>query len=604
MANQLVQMIANQTQHFGQREVYRFCWNTPNHWTPTSWIDFEKQTIIAAQALCSLQLKPLQRIAICSPNTPQILITEFAAFRNRCAATPIYAASSQEQFNFIIANSEAQIIFIGNKDQYPLAFNYWQKNQQQIKKIIIYKTDNINISDCPVAISWHDFMQIGSDAPHTITSEITKRTNDALPSDLATLIYTSGTTGSPKGVEILHSNYDAAMKMHLERLTNVSQNDLSMSFLPMSHILEKAWCYFCLTKGIPIAINYDPREIQDTIHSVNPTIMCCVPRFWEKVYVAANHKINSMNPLMRTAAKWAINIGKRRNLKYIRTGRKVPFLLEKQYQLCNRKIFAKLKQAIGIPNPNMFPTAGAPLSNKICEFMHAVGINIVIGYGLSETTATVTCFPQKNYQIGTVGTPLPGINVKISPQGEILVKAPTVTPGYYQNPQANKEAFTTDGYFRTGDAGYFNKQGALILTERIKDLFKTANGKYIAPQALESRLAENPYIDEAAVIGEGRKYVTALIVPNFHNLRKWAKTKAIPTENIPEMIANTQIQEFMLRQVQNTQQHLAPFEQIKKIALLPAHFSIMNGEITNTMKVRRPIVAKRYSREIEKMYQQ
>ena len=336
---------------------------------------------------------------------------------------------------------------------------------------------------------------------------------------------------------------------------------------------------------------------------MHPNLMATVPRFWEKVYTAVKEKIAGMSRLQRMAVARALKVGKSRNLHYKRLGLKVPVLVEKEYQFWNRRIFSKLSRAIGIPQPNMFPTAGAPLSDRICEFFHCVGINIVIGYGLSETTATVTCFPTTHYQIGTVGTPLPGINVKIDENGEILVKAPTVTPGYFKNPQANAEAFTPDGWFRTGDAGHFTPEGALVLTERVKDLFKTSNGKYIAPQMLESRLAENKYIDEAAVIGDRRKFVSALLVPNFPNLRQWAEKQGLGDKDTEELLRDPRVIEFMMKQVESVQKGVASYEKIKRITLLPNHFSIMNGEVTNTMKVRRPVVARRYAKEIEAMYE-
>ena len=388
----------------------------------------------------------------------------------------------------------------------------------------------------------------------------------------------------------------------MKLLKGLSDRDLSMAFLPMSHILEKAWCFFLLSKGVPIAVNYDPRLIQDTIHDVHPSVMCCVPRFWEKVYAGVKEKIAGMSRTQRWMVNRAIAIGKKRNIKYVRVGKQAPWLVEKEYQFWNRRVFQKLKDAIGIPNPNFYPTAGAPLSDTICEFMRSVGINVIIGYGLSETTATVSCFPDVGWEIGTVGIPLPGIKVRIDTNGEILVKGGTVTPGYYENPEANAAAFTEDGYFRTGDAGHFTASGALVLTERVKDLFKTSNGKYIAPQMMESRLAENKYIDEVAVIGDQRKFVTALVVPNLSQLRKWAAEKGLDGEDTEQLVKNPKVVEFIMSQVQNYQKDIAEYEKIKRITLLPHHFSIMNGEVTNTMKVRRPIVARNYAAQIEAMY--
>lgn len=603
MANKLVEIIPAQARRYGDREAYRFCWRKDGEWQSTSWKEFEAQINVAAKALASLGLIEKDTIAICSPNTPQILIAELGAFANRIAAIPLYSSSSQEQYDFMVTNGEARVLFVGDSHQYPLAYNYWKKHPERITRIVVFKNDELELKpDDTITIFWDDFVRLGMNTPEEIALEVKRRTEEGLPEDMATLIYTSGTTGEPKGVCITHSNYDACMEAHLKLLTQVNDTDLSMAFLPMSHILEKAWCFFCLTKGLPVAINYDPRIITETIHNVHPNIMCCVPRFWEKVYAGVKEKIAGMGKMQRMMVARALKVGKKRNLDYKRRGKKVPLLVEKEYQFWNKNIFQKLKHAIGIPNPNMFPTAGAPISDRIVEFMRSVGIDVLVGYGLSETTATVSFYPPVDYEIGTVGIPIPGLEVKIDTNGEILVKGPTVTPGYYKNPKANEDAFTDDGFFRTGDAGYFNGNGALVLTERVKDLFKTSNGKYIAPQMLESRLAENKYIDEAAVIGDQRKFVTALIVPNFPQLRRWAEKKGIDTSDTEKFVKNQEVVNFVMSQINEVQKDLASYEQIKRITLLPNHFSIMNGEVTNTMKVRRPIVAKRYAPEIEAMY--
>ena len=604
MANKLVEMIPAQARRYGAREAYRFCWRKDGEWLSTSWEEFALQVEVAAKALAMLGLMEKDTIAICSPNTPQVLITEFGAFKNRLASIPLYSSSSQAQFDFIVNDGGAKVLFVGDRHQYPLAYNHWKNNPGHVTKIVIFKNDGLELfDDDTVSIFWDDFVRLGMEAPDEIVREVAARQERGLPDDMATLIYTSGTTGEPKGVCITHSNYDAAMEMHLRLLRTVTDRDLSMAFLPMSHILEKAWCLFCLTKGVAIAVNYDPRLIQDTIHEVHPNLMCCVPRFWEKVYAAVREKISLMGKVQRMMVSLAIKTGYRRNIGYVREGRKVPRLLEMQYRFWDRKIFSKLKLAIGIPDPNFFPTAGAPLSDRICTFLRSVGIDVIVGYGLSETTATVSCFPQYHYEIGTVGLPLPGISVRIDGNGEILVKGPTVTPGYYNNPDANAKAFTDDGYFRTGDAGYLTPSGARVLTERVKDLFKTSNGKYVAPQMLESRLAENKYIDEVAVIGDRRKYVTALVVPNLSQLRRWAAKEGLDGLDTAELVSDPRTVAFVMGQISSLQKDLAEYEKIKKITLLPNHFSIMNGEVTNTMKVRRPIVARRYAREIEAMYE-
>ena len=603
MANRLVDIVSAQAKRYGSREAYRFCWRKDGEWQSTSWNDFGLQVEVAGKALARIGLIEKDTIAICSPNTPQILITELGGFRNRLSAIPIYANSSQDQFDFIVNNGGAKVLFVGDSHQYPLAYNHWKKNPDSIKKIVVFKNDELKLeADDTVTIFWDDFVRMGMEASDDVAKEVEARSERGLPEDMATLIYTSGTTGEPKGVVISHANYDAAIETHIRLLKQVKDTDLSMAFLPMSHILAKAWCYYCISRGVAIAVNYDPRVIQDTIHDVHPNLMCCVPRFWEKVYAAVKEKIATMSKMQRMMVDRAIRCGRKRNLDYKRLGKRVPWFLEKEYQFWDKNIFRKLKMAIGIPEPNMFPTAGAPLSDRIVEFMRSVGIEVTIGYGLSETTATVSYYPPVGYEIGTVGIPLPGLSVRIDKNGEILVKGPTVTAGYYMNEEANLQAFTDDGYFRTGDAGYFMESGALVLTERVKDLFKTSNGKYIAPQMLESRLAENKYIDEAAVIGDQRKFVTALIVPNLSQLRAWASQNGIPSDDTEKFVSDPKVVAFMMEQINGVQYGLAEYEKIKRITLLPHHFSIMNGEVTNTMKVRRPVVAKRYSKEIEAMY--
>lgn len=600
--NRLVEIIPRQAERHGSREAYRFCTADSKNWQSVSWTDFARSVDTAAKAFAAIGLLEKDTVAICSPNTPQILITEFGAFRNRMACIPIYASSVQAQFDFIVTNGDAKMLFVGDAEQYPLAYNYWKRNGN-ILRIVVFNREGVKLADDDtVTIFWDEFMRLGSEAGDDVDRIVRDRADRGLPEDMATLIYTSGTTGEPKGVVITHANYDAAIEKHLEVLTSLKDSDLSMAFLPMSHILEKAWCFFCITRGLTIAINYDPRVIAETIHDVHPNLMCCVPRFWEKVYAGVREKIEGMPGFQKLMIRRALAVGRARNLKYLRSGRKVPVLLEREYRFWDKRVYSRLKTAVGIPDPNFFPTAGAPLSDSICRFFRSIGIDIIIGYGLSETTATVSCFRQTGYEIGTVGKPLPGIEVRIDTNGEILVKGATVTPGYYNNPEANEQAFTSDGFFRTGDAGYFNPDGALVLTERVKDLFKTSNGKYIAPQMMESRLAENKYIDEVAVIGDRRKFVTALIVPNLSQLRAWAATQGIPTDDTATLMSEPRTIAFIMSQIESYQRDLADFEKIKRITLLPHHFSIMNGEVTNTMKVRRPIVARNYADQIEKMY--
>ncbi|MDE6368770.1 MAG: long-chain fatty acid--CoA ligase, partial [Muribaculaceae bacterium] len=546
-------------------------------------------------------VEPQTMINIFSANCPEILIADFACFRTRAIPVSLYSTSRPEQVAFIINDSGATMIMVGDAKQYNIVRQV-APNCHTLKTIVTFDDSIVLDDDDKMTMRFDAMLKLGEAAGKQSRDVVDMRRAEATPDDIATLIYTSGTTGEPKGAILPHSCFDAAIEIHRRRLDTLSEADRSLCFLPLSHIFEKAWTYFCLDYGIKVYINHNPKEIQTAIKEVAPTCMCSVPRFWEKVYTAVSEKISAMKGIKKFMVQRALKIGTIRNLEYVRLGKRAPWWIEKQYQFFDKRILSVMRKAIGINNGNIFPTAGAPLSANIVEFFHACGVNIVIGYGLSETTATVTCFPTVGYEIGTVGTVLPEIEVKIGDNSEILVKAPTVMRGYYRRPEATAEAFTDDGWFRTGDAGHFDDSGALILTERLKDLFKTSNGKYIAPQAIESRLGEDKFIEQVAVIGDQRKYVTAIIIPAFEALKEYARRKKIAFKNIDELIQNSEIKKMIAERIEKLQNGFANFEKIKRFTLLPKEFTIESGELTNTLKLRRPIINNRYAHEIEAMY--
>lgn len=554
----------------------------------------------AAAALEILDIKEGSKIAVFSANDPYILITDFAAFANRAVPVSIYATSSAEQVDYIVGDAQAEILFVGSREQYTIARRV-AADQNCLRRIVAY-TDFTLDADDPTTLTFSQLLKLGEAASAECLAEVERRTRSAEADDIATLLYTSGTTGDPKGAILPHSCFTAAIEAHHVRLSSLSDKDTAMCFLPLSHIFEKAWTYFALDCGIRVYVNRDPREIQTTIREVHPTCMCAVPRFWEKAYAAINDKMQRMKPLSRWMCRRALKVGSRRNLDYVRLGRPVPRMLELQYRFFNKRVFKKVQRIMGIEHGNIFPTAGAPLSNSITAFFRSMGVPIVIGYGLSETTATVSCFPYVDYEIGTVGTPLDIIDVKIGPDNEILVKGPTVMRGYYNKPADTEAAFTADGYFRTGDAGYFDGSGALVLTERIKDLFKTSNGKYIAPQAIESRLGEDKYIEQVAVIGDNRKFVTAIIVPAIEAIKEYASSKKISYRSLEDLVDNPRIKELIADRIEALQEGLASFEKIKRFTLLPKEFTMESGELTNTLKIRRPVINRHYASQIEAMY--
>ena len=600
MDNILTHLTQTQAAKYGDRRAIGFYTAEGGIHESLGWTRLADTVACLAAGMLRLKVDVQECIAVFSENMPEVVMTDLAAYMIRGIPVSIYATSSHDQVKYIVDDAKATILFVGDEAQYRLALRIADECKS-IRQIVRYGTIPRSQHDA-CSISFDELLNIGRMASTEVADEVNARSASATADDIATLIYTSGTTGEPKGAILPHSCFNAALTIHKERLTTLSEDDTSLCFLPLSHIFEKAWTYFCLYRGMYVTINHDPKEIQKAIRAVRPTCMCSVPRFWEKAYLAIEEQILKMPPLKRKLVMHALKTGHKRNLDYVRLGRRVPALLESRYKFFDKRIFGPVRKAIGIDHGNIFPTAGAPLSPSIVSFFHSMGLNIVIGYGLSETTATVTCFPEVGYIIGSVGTVMPEVEVKIGAENEILVKGPTVMRGYLNKPEATAEAFTSDGWFRTGDAGHFDAAGALVLTDRIKDLFKTSNGKYIAPQVLESRLVQDRYIDQVVVIGDRRKYVTAIIIPAFDALKEYARQKHIQYKNLEELVKNVDIRHMIGARIERLQQGLPGFERIKKFTLLPEAFTMERGELTNTLKIKRPVINARYAHEIDQMY--
>ena len=551
--------------------------------------------MLTAKAMAEFGIKVQENIGVYSQNMPQCLYTDFGAYGNRVVSIPMYATNSPGQIEYIINDAKIRTLFVGEQLQYNNAFKV-QKDSKYLERLVVFDPAVKMNPEDKTSIYFDDFLRLGDNAHAESTVKI--RMTEAVPEDLATIIYTSGTTGESKGVMLPHSCYLEAMRIHDVRLPLVTDKDLSMSFLPMTHIFEKAWCYYCLHKGVTIAINQDPKMIQKTLPEVHPTLMCNVPRFWEKVYAGVHEKINSASPAMKKIFLDAIETGRKYNLEYKNKGIPAPCGLKLKFQFYNKTVFTLLKRVLGIERGRFFPVAGAPLSDTVNEFLQSVNIPIAYGYGLSETTATVCFYPEIGFQFGSIGEVMPGVQVKIDPgNNEILVKGKTVMSGYYNKPEETKKAFTEDGFFRTGDAGRL-EGNTLFFTERIKDLYKTSNGKYIAPQAIEMVMSGDNYIEQIAVIGDQRKFVSALIVPVYPLLEKYAGEKGISFESREELVKNKDIIRFIEARVEEHQKNLASYEKIK-----PEPF-MMGCELTDTLKLRRPVVLQKYATEIEAMYEE
>ena len=594
------ELIHRQAEKYGNRTALKHRDNATGKWLKISWREFSDKVMLTAKAMAEFGIKVQENIGVYSQNMPQCLYTDFGAYGNRVVSIPMYATNSPGQIEYIINDAKIRTLFVGEQLQYNKAFNVQKDSKYMEHLVVFYAAVKMNTEE-NTSIYFDDFLRLGDNAHAESTVKI--RMTEAVPEDLATIIYTSGTTGESKGVMLPHSCYLEAMRIHDVRLPLVTDKDLSMSFLPMTHIFEKAWCYYCLHKGVTIAINQDPKMIQKTLPEVHPTLMCNVPRFWEKVYAGVHEKINSASPAMKKIFLDAIETGRRYNLEYKNKGIPAPCSLKLKFQFYNKTVFTLLKKVLGIERGRFFPVAGAPLSDTINEFLQSVNIPIAYGYGLSETTATVCFYPEIGFQFGSIGEVMPGVQVKIDPRNnEILVKGKTVMSGYYNKPEETNRAFTDDGFFRTGDAGRL-EGNTLFFTERIKDLYKTSNGKYIAPQAIEMVMSGDNYIEQIAVIGDQRKFVSALIVPAYPLLEKYAGEKGISFESREELVKNKDIIRFIEARVEEHQKNLASYEKIKRFTLLPEPF-MMGCELTDTLKLRRPVVLQKYATEIEAMYEE
>ncbi len=593
-------LVHKQAEKYGERSALRYRDYELNQWKSVSWKQVSNYVRQASNALVELGVREEENIGIFSQNMPECLYADFGGHANRVVSVPLYATSSAAQAQYIVDDAQIRFLFVGEQYQYDTAFSILGLCPT-LEKLILFDPKIKKHERDTTSIYFDEFLKLGEELSHAAV--VAERSERASMSDLANILYTSGTTGEPKGVLLHHSTYEEIIRIHDIRLTMMSDKDVSMSFLPLTHVFERAWTYYCLHRGVEICLNLRPAEIASTIKEVRPTLMCSVPRFWEKVYAGVNEKIASEKGLKQKLMLDAIRVGKEHNLNYVRLGKRPPMMLHLKYKFYEKTIYALLKKAIGLENGNFFPTAGAAVPNEICEFVHAVGINMIVGYGLTESCATVSCFVSPGFEIGSVGTIMPDVQVKIGENDEILLRGKTITKGYYKKAEATAEAIDKEGWFHTGDAGYL-KGDQLFLTERIKDLFKTSNGKYISPQALETKLSVDRYIDQIAIIADQRKFVSALIIPQYDLLKQFAEENGVQYASMEELLVHPRIIGMMQDRIDTLQQQFAHYEQVKRFTLLPEPFSMARGELTNTLKIKRSALNKNYAEVIDKMYEE
>ena len=551
-----------------------------------------------SNALLNLGVKVQENIGIFSQNSVQYLECDFGAWGVRAVTIPFYATSSEQQIQFMINDAKIRFLFVGEQDQYDRARRVVSLCPTLERIIVFDPLVHISSHD-PNAIYFADFLKLGDNQPRQ--SEVEVRQKEATYEDIANILYTSGTTGDSKGVILPHSQFHAAFVAN-GKCVPVTDKDRVMNFLPYTHIFERGWALLSLTQGATMIVNTHPQEVQQSMRETHPTCMSSVPRFWEKVYMGVMDKIDHASKLQRKLFMHALAVGRKHNIEYLSLGKKPPMALHLEYEMLNRTVFSLVRKELGLENAHFFPTAGAAVSAHVEEFVHSIGINMIVGYGLTESLATVSCdHLGEPYTVGSVGRVIEGLDIKISEEGEVLLKGPTITPGYYNREDLTKQSFTEDGYFKTGDAGYL-KDGELFLKERIKDLFKTSNGKYIAPQMIESKLLVDKYIDQICIIADQRKFVSALIVPVYSLLEEYARAQNIPFENREQLCADPKILTMMKERIDTLQQQLAHYEQVKRFTLLPHHLSMEKGELTNTLKVRRRVLYENYKEQIDAMY--
>ncbi|UEA15938.1 long-chain fatty acid--CoA ligase [Pasteurella canis] len=570
-----------------------------SNWQDINWKQFQQHIDELSYALLANNINVQDKIAIFAHNMPRWTIADIGTMQTRAIVVPIYATSAAKQVEYILNDADVKILFVGDQEEYNCTLEIFA-NCPQLQKIVAMK-ESIDLQNNDKACHWQTFIAEGSNLHQSLLHE---RLEHKKLDDLFTLIYTSGTTGEPKGVMLDYANLAHQLQAHDTAFAtlNVSQYDVSLSFLPFSHIFERAWVAYILHRGAVNCYLEDTNQVREALTEIRPTLMCAVPRFYEKIYTAVWDKVQKAPFLRRTIFNWAISIGQKR-FHLVAEKKPIPFLLRRQYALADKLVLSKLRQLLG-GRIRMMPCGGAKLEPTIGLFFHSIGINIKLGYGMTETTATVSCWEDSHFEPNSIGTLMPGAEVKIGENNEILVRGGMVMRGYYKKPQETAETFTDDGFLKTGDAGEIDQYGNLYITDRIKELMKTSNGKYIAPQYIETKVGKDKFIEQIAVIADAKKYVSALIVPCFTSLEEYAKQLNIKYHDRMDLIKHSEIIQMFEQRINELQKELPSFEQIKKFTLLPQAFTTKMEEITPTLKLRRKVIVERYKTQIEAMYKE
>ena len=584
-------MVRDRVRKYGDRTMMKV--KRDGSWKEISWNEFYDTARSLGLALIALGVEPGDRAAIFSPNSPEWQMADIATVSIGAADVPLYSTITGKQAQYIIYDSGSKVVFVGTKSHLDRVLSV-RDELPQLKKII---TMDNSTSDHVDVITWDEAVAMGKASDNA--GEFDKRRDAVEPSELCSIVYTSGTTGNPKGVMLLHSNFMSNVATASE-LVHLNDTDVCLSFLPLSHSLERMSGYYTsVYNGVTICHAQSIDTILDDIADIKPHYMVSVPRLYEKFHAGVLANIATESPMKQKIFNWAVGVGKEAS-EYKVNGKPVPGMLNMKLKVADKLVFSKIKEKMG-GRLRFFFSGGAPLAKEIMVFFYAMGILILEGYGLTETSPVITFNREEAIKFGSVGQAIPGVEVKIAEDGEILARGPNVMKGYWNRPEETAEVME-GGWFHTGDIGHVDEDGFLFITDRKKDLIVTAGGKNIAPQNIENQLKLDRYIEQVCVLGDRRKYLSALVVPDFEAIEDWAKEKGIKFDSRAELVADPKVNELYRKQIDAMLVDFDKHENITKFTLLPEELTEESGMLTPTLKVKRKVVGKAYEKEIDSMY--
>jgi len=564
---------------------------------PISYSDYRRKVELFALGLASLGVNRGDRVSIIAENRPEWVIADMAMVILGVVNVPIYPTLTPKQIEYIYNDAAIRFAVVSNAFQ----LNKVEKIRSHVKsleKIVVMSEKGVTLSQDVLLFS--RLYSLGEEYEKTHHGFLRESLGRSNPGDLLTLIYTSGTTGNPKGVMLTHRNLVSNIKASADVIP-FGETDVLLSFLPLCHSFERmAGYYTAMACGATVAYAESVETVRDNLLEVRPTIVTTVPRLFERIYNRMMKQVESGPPVRQKIFYWAVDVGKR--MAKARRRGAIPAGLKVQHALASKLVYSKLKERTG-GRIRFFVSGGAALPKMLGEFFEAVGIQIIEGYGLTETSPVLSVNRLDDYNFGTVGKPIPGVEIKIADDGEILARGPNIMMGYLNNRKATEEVIDRDGWFHTGDIGQFNELGHLAITDRKKHLFVSSGGKNIAPQPLENLFLESKYIDQFVLIGDGKMFLTALIVPEFELLKDYARRSGIAFQSDGELTENDVIRQLFKKEIDSLQKDLPAFERVRRFELLRQPLTVENGEITPTMKVKRKVVEEKFAEVIEKMYE-